>query len=432
MTCPRIGRLKWPLIGLVFGPPVLWVLLVVLAPTERARVRLEAALKEATGHAVQLHRAALGLFGGLQLRGLEVSVPGHASDPWLHADDVVVDLNPVHLLLTGRGPLTRIEARGVRLRLRREAGGAFEFSPLLRTAQPHRLESPRPRNESEDGPAVVFQVRDGRLSVIDEPTGTRLELTELNAHGTWQRHHAGIEQLSGQLNGGPVNLTADLERGTGCPMFEGELTARQIEVGDGARLLSCLLPMLAGQGRTAALKGKLDLDLYLRGQGDTCDDLAQSLEGQGMLRFDPVRLADAGLLAELAKALSLPRDARLAAVHGPFSIGKRRIVTQGLVCDIGSLPVTLDGWTDFESHFFDYRVRSEALAGMIVPELKEILPDLPATVDEALDLRLRRGEGPLQITAGGLPIGTDASGRPLSSRDRLRDLARRLRDRMLR
>src|SRR5262249_39919500 len=146
---------------------------------------------------------------------------------WLRADEVRLDLSAVQLL-TGCGRPSRIEARGVALELHRKPGGAFAFGGLLRTApRPAPAAAKTPAEPAQGGGAeVAFHLVDSRIMLLDEPTGTELDLTGLEGHGTWRRHHSTLEHLTGLWSGGRFELDAELVRGAEGPMFEAALKAR--------------------------------------------------------------------------------------------------------------------------------------------------------------------------------------------------------------
>jgi hypothetical protein len=418
------------LLGLVLlVPPVLWCLAVTLMPTGWARDRLVAALERETGRSIQLEAVRLGLLGGVHLRGLEVAQPGKPSDPWLTADVITIDVHAAELL-AGRIEPGRVEAIGVVLRVRRDADGDLEIGDLLRRGRATPAEDPdragRPDSDESD---VAWRLADGRLSVVDEPTGTLLEFTQVEGQGTWRRDRTTAHDLHGRLNGGRFLLEADVERGLSSPMFEGELHTRNVELGRGMHVLRYVVPILGGP--SVDLAGRLDLNLYLRGQGDSSEELTRSLVGRGAVRIDPITLEGSRVLAELGQVFHLPQGARVGAVGGDFEITGGRVGSQNLRLEAGTLPIVLDGWTDFSGRV-DYRVRARGLSHALSSELRAALEDLPLGVDDVLDLRLRGEPGHLELTLDGLPLTARPDGRPPDQKDRLREAARRLRDRLLR
>jgi AsmA protein len=432
MRRPRIGRLKW--LALVpVSLPLVWVLALAVVPTGWARTRLESALRDETGHEVRLGEVRLGLLGEVRLKGLELIEPREGETPWLTAESVRIDLRVWHLL-AGWKETTRVEARGVAVTLDRPVNGAFPCCSLLRSCRPPSEPglSDDPDSATSGETSVSFRLSDSRVSVTDAASGTRVELTGLSGSGLWEGRHVRLDMLAGRINDGPFELEADLDRAPSGPRFEAELRARNVELGEGSNLLGHLVPMLTGSSGPSGLNGRMDLTLYLSGRGDTTGDIASTLVGRGAIRLDPIGFDDRGLIAELDRVLKLPPQARVAAVRGPFTVGKGRVATEDLTIELGSLPVRFSGWAEFAGPY-DYRLESDDLARQIAPEVHALLPELPVRMDEVLDLRVRGvvGGAP-RVSIGGVALGVDADGNPMSRKDRIRDLTRRLRDRVLR
>jgi hypothetical protein len=91
----------------------------------------------------------------------------------------------------------------------------------------------------------------------------------------------------------------------------------------------------------------------------------------------------------------------------------------------------LDGATDLLGTV-DYRLRTESLTGMIPAEIRSVLDELPLRADDVLEVRIRGTIDKLHVALEGLPPMVDADGRPVSDRERVRAVARRLRDRLFR
>jgi hypothetical protein len=113
-------------------------------------------------------------------------------------------------------------------------------------------------------------------------------------------------------------------------------------------------------------------------------------------------------------------------VRSDFGIAKGRIISNEMVVDTGGIPFVLSGCTDFEGRM-DYRVRSQALREALAPYLAE----LPIAIEDVVELRVKGTQGQLSATIEGIPL-RDAQGKPLSDRERIRELGRLLRDRVLR
>lgn len=429
MKRPRIVRRRlgrWLLL-MFLSPPAFWGLVLAAVPTEWARSQVETALAEAAGQPCQLEGLSLGPLGDVRLRGVELAEPGRELDPWLRAESVRIDVRLIQLL-HGRLQPTSIRAEGVALRVRRDHGGNFEFQHLLRTDPDTPGSTGSSADPSPTGdPEVRYRLVDSRVTILDEPTGTRLEFTGLKGHGTWQRCRAKLTALTGHLNGGTFALEAELDRGVTAPMFEGQLNARNVAVGEGMNVLGYVAPVLAGA--SAGVDGRMDLNLYLRGTGDTADTLARSLVGQGAIRLDPIHLERSHLLAELGHILTLPEGARLGALRSDFGIANRRVMSKNLIMEVAGVPIALAGWTDFDGRV-DYRIRSDVLADRVSPELRQVFTDMPLGLDDLLELRVQGTPTELVVTLDGMPVHGGSA--PLTGRDHLRDLGRRLRDRVLR
>ncbi len=83
MTPHRVRRLALGLIGLLLLPPLLWVGVVLVAPTAWATRQLTGALEARTGRSVRLEGLAVQLLGGVRVTNLEIGSPQNADDPWL-------------------------------------------------------------------------------------------------------------------------------------------------------------------------------------------------------------------------------------------------------------------------------------------------------------------------------------------------------------
>lgn len=427
MKCPGLRRVVAGTMLSLVVPPFLWLLVVAAAPTGWARERIVAALRRETGHEVRLAAVQLGLLGEVRLRGLELAHPDQPNDPWFQAESVAIDIHAAQLL-AGRLAPGKVEAQGVMLRVHRDAEGHFELRRLLRH-EPRVHDPSSPRSPDDANHEVIFRLTQGRILVRDEPTGVRLDLTDLAGDGTWRSDRATLHELRGRLNGGPFLLEGELERGPGSPMFEGELRARKVALERGTNILRFITPVLSGAA--PGLEGRLDLNLYLRGQGDTRAELERSLAGKGAIQVDPITLEHSQFLSELSRVLTLPEGTRVGSVGGEFELAHGRIGTHDMTVEVGGLPIVLDGWTDYEGRV-DYRVRSEGVAQAVSRELRNLLADLPVRVDDVLDIRLLGEPGSYQLTLDGLPIDFDRQGRPWDDKTRLREAARRLRDRLIR
>jgi AsmA protein len=421
------------LLGLLAAPPVLWGVILALVPTDWARDRVVEQLAKATGQPVRLHAIRLGALGGLRIEGLEVG-RSEAPGPWLRVDAASADVNLAQLVVGHIEP-SNVEADGVDLRIHRGPDGSLEFGDLLRSSRdpgPPAAAAPAPTPEAKGagGPdSLAFRLRNARIRVIDEPTATSLDFADLEGNGTWHAARVTLDTLRGTLNGGHFELSAQLDRSAAAPAFEARLHAERVKLGVGMGALSYLVPVLAGE--TSGVEGKLDLDLALRGQGATPDDLLRSLSGKGNLVLDPVALEGSKLVAELSTLAALPADERVGSVRTQFVIGDGRVATDDLTLKVAQVPIGLAGWTDFQGRV-DYRIRTEGLTRRLSRDGRGLLASLPSELHDLVDLHLEGSLDRLKVTVGSVPLSGGDPAQRDQDRERLRDLGRRLKDKFLR
>ncbi len=422
----RKGRLRRILAAGLLAPATLWVLLVTLVPTDWARDWLVRALEQRTGREVRIDGVEIGPLGAFHVRGLSLAEAEAEDRPWLEATEV--RLKPaLRSLLSGRVEVRDVLVRGLNLRVDRAEGGDFVFRDLFRS---------RPSDGQGGGDSdhdtdreVSWKLADARVSVDDAPTGTRLVLSAMGGEGVWRPRRVEVTRLIGLVNGGRFAVQAEVERGQEGPTFECVLNANQVGVNEGLESLQLLAPVLAGS--SVGLAGRMDLELYLRGNATSAERLRQSAVGQGTLRMDPVVLERCVLVDELRGVLTLPREARVGSIEGGFKVSGGRVSTRDLTVRVAGLPLVLDGATDF-SGALEYRMRAESLSRLIPDEIRGVLAELPVRVDDVLEVRIHGTLESPQVSMEGLPPMVDEQGRPLSDSERVRAVARRLRDRLFR
>lgn len=427
MTCPRIRRWLRRGVWLVASLPVVWGLVLALMPTEWVRARLVSRLSLSTSQEASLGEVRVGPLGGLHLRALTISEPGHEHQPWLEVDHVVV-MPRLGRLLAGQLEVQTVQASGVTLRAERRLGGKYPFASLFEedaTKSPDQgADQERWEHQYDPSDVVAFELRDLKATVVDEPTGTRLSFTEVAGRGMWRPDHATLQNMQGELNGGQFELEAEMERAAMGPTFEVQLKARGVAIGGGMNLLSYVVPILSKS--RGDLQGKMDLNLYLRGEGDSLAALRESVVGQGAIVLDPIELRDSTLVTELSQVLKMPDRVRIGTVRSDFGVVKGRIISNEMVVDAGGVPFVLSGCTDFQGNI-DYRVRSQAVNDALAPYLSS----LPIGINDVVELRIKGTRDQMSATVEGIPL-RDEMGRPLSDKERIREIGRVLRDRLLR
>jgi uncharacterized protein involved in outer membrane biogenesis len=419
------------LIGLILLPMLLWLVVVVVAPTGWARRHVVAVLESRSGRSVGLERLSVCPFGGIHLTNLELGSPQGTEDPWLKAADLRLDLSLLQIL---RGQLqpTRLEADGVKLRVLRRQDGTVELADLL---QPVPGPSTGPIATSAR-PAVadrvVVQIRHASVTVVDEPTETRLHLEDVEGEVSCEGRRTVIDHLRGLLNGGPFRFGAQLDRTASALSLEAQFRADDVTLDQGMRVLRYVVPVL--DGAPSALKGRLHADLYVQGRGATWGTLCQSLVGQGVIALNPIDLDGAPLIAELSRLAELSNKRRVASIHSDFVVKDRRISTDHFTLNIARLPNTMSGWNDLDGRI-DYQMKVEGLTDRLSDRARRVFSDLNLDLGSLTSLTLRGTLNQVVVQVNGVPIDGSLfheAGVRRDDRERLRVLGRQLRDRILR
>jgi hypothetical protein len=438
MKRPRI-RLRWLVLSaFLLIPPLLWALVLSVVPTDWARQRFVTRMSAVSGRTVRIATLRMGVLGGIYLTGLEIGAPGAVGDPWLKVAEAHINVSPLQLFC-GHVEPTRTVVRGISLRVLRREDGSLELDDLIRGsgAAPVAAEA-----EAEPGSAscplsgLSLRIQDARVTVIDLPTRTRLEFrgVEGRALSEGAGRRATIQELRGTVGGGTFEIVAHLDRSTRSPSFEGEVRARGIALDDGMRALAYLVPVLSGD--SGDLDGKLDLSLYLRGQGASRAALRESVVGHGAVSLDPIRLEGSPLLSELASVVELPPQGKVGSIKSDFLVKQGRISSDNLTINVVTLPIVLSGWTDFDGKV-NYRVRTDSLTERLPGRARDLLAELSIDTREFATLKVEGAIDAPNVLIDGVPV--NGANRPVDpaqprgdDRSRLRELGHRLRDRFLR
>ena len=433
MKHPRI-RLRWLiLMGLVLLPPLLWVLLVSVAPTDWARQRFAAKMSEATGRSVRIASVRVGLLGGIYLTGLEIGAPGAADDPWLRVAQAHLNVSPWQLLCGHAAP-TRTEVRGISLRVLRRDDGTLELADLIQGVEAAAADDESGRCTCPLS-RLDLRIKDALVTVIDAPTRTRLEFRDIEGRATSEGRNATIQELRGTLNGGTFEVVAQLDRSTAAPSFEGHLRAQRIALNQGMNALGYLVPVVSNP--SGSLDGTLDIDLYLRGKGATRAAMRETVVGNGSVTLDPIHLDGSRVLDELAAVVEMPPQRRVGAVTSDFEIKQGRILSENLTVNLSKLPIVLAGWTSFDGTV-NYRLRGESTIERLATKARDLLADLSVEARDLSGLKIEGAIDDPDVKIGGVSLNlTPVGGRgdspaPGDDRQRLREVGRRLRERILR
>jgi len=428
MKCRWFRRALFSLVAIAAAPFLLWGLIVLIAPTGWARAYVTSALERCSGRSVSLEKLSVRLGGGIDLVNLKIGAPGALADPWLEARKVHVDAGFLHMLFGGLDA-TVLDVDGAKLRVLRRSDGSVELQDLV------KAEPTAPSSSAEDSGGsslLTIRVQNSEVLVVDEPTGSRLTLENVEGEATWEEGRTISGVFDGTVNQGPFQLSATLYRTPGRPSFEGQLQADRVVLDDNMAILRYLVPVLAGQ--TPRIRGDMNMELYLRGEGDTREQLAKSVTGRGKIVIDPIELDGAELLAEVEKRVPLKTKSKFASLNSDLVVQDGRVTTNRLALQLAKAPLIISGWTDFDGQL-DYRMGLEGLADRVPSRARRVLAELDLDVEGLTSLRLSGTVDDLEVSLlGRASEGPSNLDRLLDGQDpdRLKMLGREIRDRLLR
>ncbi len=165
MACHRIRRYALGLAGLLLVPPLLWIGVVLVAPTSWAKRHVVAALEAGTKRSVALSGLSVPLLGGVEFTGLSFGSPQSVDDPWLKAKKVRLGIS-ICQLMTGKFEDCSIEIEGSELRVKRREDGSLELADFI--LPPPRETSAR-RHQEDESERISIAFHDASVVVIDEP-----------------------------------------------------------------------------------------------------------------------------------------------------------------------------------------------------------------------------------------------------------------------
>jgi AsmA-like C-terminal region len=426
MTNLRFRRYALCVFIVLLIPPLLWVGVVLIAPTDWAKSHIVAAVEAASRRSVRLDRLSVRWLGGVRLTNLEIGSPRNGGDPWLKAQNVELDNSFLDLLRGNLRPQS-VDADGVTLRVLRRADGTLEIAESV-PPEDKRLNGAPHR----DAAPLIVHIRGGNLTLIDEPSQTRLHMQNAEGEGVLEDRRVLIQNLRGVLNGGPCQFVGELDRTGSEPRFEGRIQAQDVVLDDGMNVLRYAVPVLAGASLN--LKGHLNTDVYVQGRGATGDTLSQSLTGHGMIAINPIDLDGAPLIAELSKIAELRRQGRVASIRSDFVIEDRRITTDHFTLNVGRVPMTLAGWTSFDGHL-DYRINLKGLTDRLPDKARRLLGDLNVDVGSLTILTLRGTVNQMVVQVNGVSLDRGLlkdAGFKREDREKLRAVGRKFLDELTR
>jgi len=332
-------------------------------------------------------------------------------------------------LLLGKLEPTSLEVDGVNLRVLRRGDGTLELADFLES----RTERTGPSDRKHSVPGrLEIQIRGGTLTLIDESSKTRLHFQNVDGEVVREGHRVIIHQMRGILNGGPFHLVGQLDRTGDAPRFEGRFRADDVVLDDGMSVLRYAVPVLAGASLN--LKGRLNSDLYLEGEGSSWPALRPTLAGHGVIAINPIDLDGAPVISELSKIAKLSRQGRVASIHSEFVVQEERIATDHFTLDVGRVPITLSGWTDFDGRL-DYRINLSGLDARLPDKARRLLGDLNVNLQSLQMLTLQGNVNKMVVRLNGISLDRDLlrdSGIKREDREKLRTLGRKFLDELVR
>ena len=424
MFRPRLRRRCWRG-GLLALPALGWVLLVLLVPTGWVKTRLVARIEAATGRSVRMGSIQLGWTGNLRIEGLSLAERSTPSDPWLQVTEARVDIHLGQVLFGCCTP-SEITVEGLSVRIWRRLDGRFEFGDLARCPAPVAA-------GSKTGgvnllPAVNVQVNNALIRYVDDASGLRLNLLGVVARGSCQAQAVRIDDLRGELNGGPLTLAAELIRDPKTPRFSAEVQARRVHLDRGINVVETLVPLVGRSGD--ATGGLLTTRFTVRGSGASPDEIRRTLTGHGTILLDPIDLDGSRILAELRTLGEWPRENHVGAVSSSFVVDRGRVLSDDLTIRASKIPLVVAGWTDFDGRF-DYTTRVDKILAGLPRDARTLMSELQINLDELTSLRIEGQHDQVRMTLNGRPLSA-ASEPSNGERVRFRESARKIRDRFFR
>jgi AsmA protein len=418
------------LAGGLLAPVLLWVFVVLIAPTRWARSHVVAVLERSSGRSVKLDALNVCFGGGVSLSNLRIGAPRSVGDPWLEAPRVQIDVSPFQLL-RGKFEPTSLDIDGLALRVLRRQDGSLELADLVR-ADPRAAATESSEPHQCGLSKLRARLHHARIQLIDIPTQTSIQLQDVEGEGVWEDEGVFLVTLSGQFNEGPFEFTAHYYRSGREPIFEGQFRVTDAVLDPNKNVLRYLVPVLAGP--SSEVQGKLDMNLYLSGQGNTRETLCQTLRGRGSVSIDPIVFAGVPMLTEIADIVQVPPQERTGSIQSNFTIENSRITTDRLSLHAGRVPIVLSGWTGFDGTM-SYRMTIDNLVEKVPEKARDFLAGLDIDLSTLTSVSLRGTVDKLDISLQRSPAARRPAAESLltkEERDRLRVLGKRLRDKVLR
>ncbi len=431
MTFQRTRRYALVVLGIGLIPLFLWIGLSLIAPTGWARRQVIAALESRSGRSVRLDSLSIHLLGGVRLLNLSIGSPQNTDEPWLRAAEVRFDCG-LSQLLRGRLKPSSVEVDRASLRVFRRRDGSLELADLIQPKPGERGRLGTGAAGTCQPESLALRIANSTIELIDEPSQTHLNLLEVAGDLVLDGRKITVRDLEGTLNGGTFRLAGQLDLTDGYRIVDVAASADGVVLDDGMTALRYVIPPI--NGASLKWKGRLDCDVRAQGRGADWDAVSRSLEGRGTVALDSIDLDGAPLVNELTKLGKLSRQRRIATIHSDFILKDHRIITEASTINIGSVPLAMNGWTDFDGRI-DYQIKAVRLEARLSDRARRFLNEIDVDINQLTTLTLRGTVDRMVVGVNGINLDRNAlreNGLRPEDREKLKLLGRHLRDKLLR
>jgi uncharacterized protein involved in outer membrane biogenesis len=176
-----------------------------------------------------------------------------------------------------------------------------------------------------------------------------------------------VDPIDADVNGGKVTGSARIGLEGAAPSHRLDLHAKGLVLDEylapvGARVM----PLLAGDPKDGATKGKADLDLSFTGSGRRADELKRSLRGDGAAALEGVGVETRSWLTQLLAAVGQEADRlQLDPVRLPFHVADGMVVLDETDVKSRQLLLRIGGRASLDGEL-DYRLRVKPAATVAV------------------------------------------------------------------
>jgi AsmA protein len=431
MAFQRGRRYALFMMGIGLGFLFLWIGLLLVVPTNWAKRQVISALESRSGRSVRLDSLSINPLGRLRIANLSIGAPQNTESPWFQAAEIRFDTGLCQLVRGTLKPST-VEIDHATVRVLRRGDGSLELAEFISAAR-------APRGGAEIGGAgccqpesLTLHVTNSKIELMDEGSHTYLHLQDVSGEGLCQGRKITVRSLEGKLNGGTFRLAAQLDPTDPYRIVDVAFKADGVVLDDGMTALRYVIPPI--NGASLKWKGRLRCDFRVQGQGPSWNAVSRSLEGRGMIALESIDLGSAPFVNELAKVARISRQQRVATIASDLVLKDRRITTAASAINIGSVPLEMNGWTDFDGRI-DYRIKAVRLEAGLSERARRFLSDIDVDINQLSTLTLRGTVDQMVVGVSGINLDRNTlrdNGLRAEDREKLRLIGRQLRDKLIR